>query len=117
MEPLVHVRVLDASGAPLAGNAYRVRLYDQDALFDDFLGEAHPDGDGRVDLVFDPTRIKSLDSPRETRPDLYVTIVRGGDELARSPVARDVDLTAVDPETRRPERRTIDLGELRVRSV
>lgn len=102
----VLVRVRDASGAPLAGAAYRVRLYDQDALYDDFLAERRPDADGCVEFVFDLARAQSLDSPRETRPDLYVTVVRDGDELARSRVERDVDFT---------DGRTVDLGELRLK--
>jgi len=62
--------IVDAdSGLPAAGLV--VRAYDDDLLFDDFLGEARTDAAGRFTVPF--TEVQFMDVI-ETRPDVYLRI-------------------------------------------
>lgn len=61
--------VENGSGAPLAGLV--VRAYDKDLLFDDHLGDALTDAQGRFEIVF--TEVQFMDHS-ETLPDVYVRV-------------------------------------------
>ena len=61
--------VENGSSAPLAGLV--VRAYDKDLLFDDHLGDALTDAQGRFEIVF--TEVQFMDHS-ETLPDVYVRV-------------------------------------------
>jgi hypothetical protein len=48
-----------------------VRVYDEDILVDDFLGEARTDAAGRFEVIF--TEVQFMDL-HETHPDVYVRV-------------------------------------------
>lgn len=62
--------VLDgATGRPISG--YRVAAFDQDLVFDDFLGDDETDAEGRFEIRFLESDFKDA---TEVRPDLYLRI-------------------------------------------
>jgi hypothetical protein len=66
----VHGAVLEReSGRPLAGLV--VRAFDDDLLFDDFLGDARTDAGGEFEVVYTEVQFQDL---HETRPDVYVRV-------------------------------------------
>lgn len=87
----VHARFLRHSGDPVHGNHYHVRLYDQDITEDDFLSEEQPDKEGKVHFTINPAQYKSIDSPGEKKPDLYMVLYHDGKEIFRTPVIQDID--------------------------
>jgi hypothetical protein len=60
------------SGRPLLGLV--VRAYDADIIFDDFLGEARTDEEGKFAIVFTQVAFRDV---KESRPDLYLRIFDG----------------------------------------
>jgi len=116
MSQLVRVvaQLLRTNGSPLAGDSYRASLYDQDPLRSDHLCNAKPDKEGRVEFTFDLSKASSLDTPFEQRPDLYVVVYDGDNEIFRSQVSKDVDFLATDPVSHRMTQLTQDLGVLEV---
>jgi len=97
-----YVRVLAAlhcrAADPAALVGRRVRLYDADALADDFLSASTIAADGTAAFLFDLSAARSLDSLTETKPDLYCVVSReDGSILYRSQVCADVDFMGVDP--------------------
>ena len=76
----------------------RVRLYDADALSDDFLSSSTVEPDGAAGFLFDLSASRSLDSLFETKPDLYCVVsAEDGRILYRSNVCSDTDFLSVDP--------------------
>jgi hypothetical protein len=65
----VRGRVTDAKGKPLP--EVTVSLYDEDLLFDDRLGQAVTDAEGRYELTYRTGDFRDL---IERRPDLYVKL-------------------------------------------
>lgn len=113
---MVNFRLLDAdNGGPYAHSDVRVLLLDADLVHDDFLGEARVGPDGYGEVIFDLTDASSLDSPGETKPDLYLSVRLAGRELARSPVQVDVDFLWKHPVTGEQRALTINLGDVAVR--
>ncbi len=110
----VHARFEDATGAPLRGAAYKVKLYDKDPLKDDFLGESALDETGTAAFTFTSLHVKSVDSPGETKPDLYFVVEREGKEIFRSPVHPDVDFEKEDPVSKRKTSLTQEFGPFRL---
>ena len=84
------------TGAPVTGDAYRVRLFDKDFFDDDFLGEATPDADGRISVTFDPSRFDRNDPIPEKSLDFYFVLYRSGEPVFQSKVMEDVDVDAID---------------------
>jgi hypothetical protein len=78
----------------------RVRLYDADALSDDFLSSSKVAPDGTAAFLFDLSMSRSLDSLFETKPDLYC-VVSGDDGgiLYRSDIHANADFLAIDPDS------------------
>lgn len=74
------VVVDQATGRPLAG--HRVAAFDQDLVYDDFLGDAETDANGEFEIRFLETDFKDM---TEVRPDLYLHVF-----------APDVDTPVVD---------------------
>ncbi len=75
-----------------------IRLYDADALSDDFLSRSTVEPDGAAGLLFDLSSSRSLDSLFETKPDLYC-VVSGDDGriLYRSDIHANTDFRALTP--------------------
>ena len=72
----------------------RVRLYDADALSDDFLSSSTVEPDGTAGFLFDLSASRSLDSLFETKPDLYCVVSA---EDGRVTSGRVVAARATDP--------------------
>ena len=108
---LVH----EGSGQPVGGPEYLARLFDDDPVRDDILGEC-PVTAGRVEIAFDLERAAGGDTPWETMPDLYLVVLKGGVEIHRTCVVADVDFRVTDPVTREHDELTQDLGTIRLPS-
>ncbi|MBI5495366.1 MAG: hypothetical protein HY904_10110 [Deltaproteobacteria bacterium] len=104
----------DVTGAPLHGAHYHARLYDQDVLRDDFLGDAPLSPRGTVEVLFASSSVRSRDSPSETQPDLYLVLYEGTHVRFRTTVQVDVDLPEPNPGVSEGAAR-LDLGVFRVR--
>lgn len=101
------------TGRPVTGRAYRARFFDRDLIRDNRLGDSPLDAEGVAGVVVSSAAFKGLDSPGETRPDLYCVLEKDGREVFRTPVRWDIDVSARDPVTKVSER-TIDLGVFEV---
>ena len=76
----------------------RVRLYDADALSDDFLSSSTVEPDGAAGFLFDLSASRSLDSLFETKPDLYCVVSEDdGGILYRSSIHPNTDFLTIDP--------------------
>jgi hypothetical protein len=75
-----------------------IRLYDTDALSDDFLSRSTVEPDGAAGFLFDLSSSRSLDLLFETKPDLYC-VVSGDDGriLYRSDIHANTDFLSIDP--------------------
>jgi hypothetical protein len=104
----------DASGKPLTGAGYQVKLRDKDPLFDDKLGVSSLDADGQAEFLVFAADIRSIDSPRERTPDLYFVLTKDGHEIFRSKVFPNVEFDTVDTVTGRPDSLTRTFGPFRV---
>lgn len=113
-------RFVDAdSGAPLVGEALRVRFFDSDAIADDFLGETGLGTDGVARIVISPARYRSGlkgaagEAFGELEPDIYCEVREGDKVLYRSAVKWDIEPTPKDPVP--GLHRTLDLGTYQFR--
>jgi len=104
-----------SDGEPLSGGQYSVKLYDEDVLIDDKLGESRLDDHGRVQLLFDLADVSSSDF--DLRPDLYLIVFDGEREIYRSPVRWNIDFLQRDPVTNQRDQLTQDLGTFDVAST
>jgi hypothetical protein len=78
----------------------QVRLYDADALSDDFLSDSRVEPDGTAGFLFDLSASRSLDSLFETKPDLYCVVsADDGGILYRSHVHANTDFLGIDPDS------------------
>lgn len=90
----LNCRKADAAG--LVGRS--IRLYDADALSDDFLSSSIVEPDGTAKFLFDLSTARSLDSLLETKPDLYCVVsAEDGRSLYRSAVHANTDFLSIDP--------------------
>jgi len=92
----------------------RARLWDQDLVSDDMLGEAALDSMGRVTFQFNLKLASSIDSPGEVQPDLYIQILLDDVEVFRTPVKKDVLLIAGGSADQLRSTNTLDLGEFQL---
>lgn len=89
----IKVRFLEkATGAPVSSDGMNVKLFDQDLINDDFLGESKITSDGSATIEFDLSSIRSGDSPAETKPDLYFAIYKYGKLVYKSQVIESLNL-------------------------
>ena len=77
---------------PMTGEEYSVKLFDEDPLLDDFLGKGTLDKNGKTEIIFNLSKIDSIDSPGEKKPDLYLILYKNDDPKFRSKVFRNVNL-------------------------
>lgn len=105
----------DAQGNPLTGPDYRVRVYDQDRFFDDKLGKAGLDAEGRAEFLVPVADIMSIDSPGEHTPDIYFILEKDGEEIFRSQVFENVDFESINPVTARADQLTRSFGPFRIK--
>ncbi|MCF7859607.1 MAG: hypothetical protein K9N07_09870 [Candidatus Cloacimonetes bacterium] len=91
--------VCASTGKPLTGKAYKVRIYDKDILVDDLMGEAFLNDDGKIELITSIDKADSLDSPGETKPDIYFKVYKDDKLIYTSNVFQDVDFLKKDEVT------------------
>jgi hypothetical protein len=101
----LHCRTIDPE--LLVGR--HIRLYDADALSDDFLSSSKVEPNGTAGFLFDLSASRSLDSLFETKPDLYC-VVSGDDGriLYRSDINANTDFLGFDPDSSE-QHRTIQI--------
>ena len=92
----------------------RARLWDQDLVNDDMLGEAALDSMGRVTFQFNLKLGSSIDSPGEIQPDLYIQILLDDVEVFRTAVKKDALLIAGGSADQLRSINTLDLGEFQL---
>jgi hypothetical protein len=106
----VHACFVAADGRPVSGPSWQARLFDEDRVSDDLLAEAGLDTEGRAAFMFDLSKASSFDSPHEEEPDLYVVLLRDGQEVYRGPVLENVKVLRENPATGFRDGTTVDLG-------
>ena len=109
MEKVI-AKFIDSEKNPIKGNKYKVKLFDNDLVLDDLLGESNINDDGTVNFLFDLNKAGSPDSPFETKPDLYVALYKDNSIIFESKVKKDSDFFKKDPVTDEKKNLTIDLG-------
>jgi hypothetical protein len=117
MEMMIKViaRFIDkASKKPLSGNDYVAKLYDNDVIGDDFLGESRLDEKGRAEILFDLAAAGSFDSPLEAYPDLYFALFNKNGVVFESKVFKNVDFISKDKISGEHRSNTQDLGTFEV---
>lgn len=81
------VVVLRTTGTPLA--SVRVEAWDRDLFFDDFVGGAQSDAEGRFRIVFKEERFKEL---IQRGPDLYFKLFQFDEPIAAEQIELEVTL-------------------------
>lgn len=102
------------TGAPLIGENYNIRLYDNDLVSDDFIGEGKPDNKGVVEILADLGKTSSTDSPAEKKPDLYFEVYSEHGVIYQSKVFKNVDFLKEDNVSGQMTGLTKDLGTLEI---
>jgi hypothetical protein len=102
------------TGEPLTGENYKVRLYDNDVVSDDFLGEGKLGGEGVVEFLADLGRASSPDSPAEKKPDLYFEVYSEHGVVYQSKVFENVHFLQEDETTKQKAGLTRDLGSFEI---
>jgi len=91
-----------------SGTAYTVRLFDNDLLSNDFIGESELDAKGIAKISFHHAAFGDL-ANLETFPNLYFVVLKNGEPIFKSKVIEDVDLEAIE-QYKKGEGEVIDLG-------
>ncbi|MEA3470040.1 MAG: hypothetical protein U9R57_17690 [Thermodesulfobacteriota bacterium] len=122
MEQLVKIyaELVDKeTGKPLAEGTLQAYLWDKDIVNDDFLAESDIGSSGEVSFIFNLEQVRSLDSPLEEEPDLYIVAMNPDDSAIKriftcrqSEVFKDTDFLSKDPVTREKNELTHDLGKV-----
>lgn len=102
------------TGEPVTGGNYKIRLYDNDVVSDDFLGEGTLNNDGVVEIVTDLGRATSPDSPTEKKPDLYFEVYGEHGVIYQSKVFEQVDFLQEDKVSGRKTDLTKDFGTFEI---
>lgn len=105
--------IAKGTDAPVTGNEFVVKLYDKDFFDDDFLGEATPDENGRVSIIFNPETFDKKDPIREKSLDFYFVVFKRGMVIFRSKVMEHVDVDAIET-FKMGEGEVVDLGSFLV---
>lgn len=99
---------------PLQGEGIVVRLFDIDLTGDDFLGEAVPDADGRVEFSFTHSSFNLGDWGLEDKPDFFFVVFKDGQPIFKSQVMEDIDIDMVE-QFRMGRGEVVDLGTFLVK--
>ncbi|MBC8045846.1 MAG: hypothetical protein H7Y00_03570 [Fimbriimonadaceae bacterium] len=106
----VYVKFIHKHNAePVHGGNYSARLYDKDILTDDFLGESKLNSEGKAHFKIDPKQYRTEDSLLETKPDFYITLLKEGLQIFKTPVAQNIDFN-IQGNFNSKEGEWIDLG-------
>lgn len=90
----VHARFLEkGTNKPLSGEEYNCKLFDQDLLKNDFLGEAHPDDTGLVQFSVNPKTFRDLNNLIDKYPDLFIELEYGEEVLFVTPIAKNAKVS------------------------
>ena len=117
MEMMIKViaRFIDkVTRKPLSGNDYVAKLYDNDVIGDDFLGESGLDENGTAEILLDLAAAGSFDSPLEAYPDLYFALHNKTGVVFESKVFKNVDFTSKNEISGEHHSNTQDLGTFAV---
>ena len=109
MNLLIKVRLIaKGTDSSLQGDEYSVRLYDKDLFNDDYLGQSHLNEEGIAEFSISQ---KDFSSPfnMETKPDFYFVVYKKDQEIFRSKVMSNLDLSNIQ-EFVMKEGEVIDLG-------
>ena len=98
---------------PLSAKDLVARLYDNDAVGDDFIGESGLDENGRAEVVASLSAARSADSPFEKHPDLYFSLLKQNEIIFESTVFKNVDFTSKGKSSRE-HHSSRDLGTFEV---
>jgi hypothetical protein len=94
---------------PLAGSAFKVRLYDREIFADDdCLGESDLDKNGIVKIQI-PAKVYENAPDLGFGPELYFIVLMNGKEIFRTHAIRNIDIAAVE-RYQKGEGELIDLG-------
>lgn len=102
------------TGKPVTGENYKVRLYDNDVVSDDFLGEGTLNDDGVVEIVSHIGKAASPDSPTEKKPDLYFEVYSEHGVIYQSKVFEQVDFLKEDKVSGQKTGLTKDFGTFEI---
>ncbi|MCX2743814.1 hypothetical protein OO013_08055 [Mangrovivirga sp. M17] len=80
---------------PLRGDEFRVEFYDEDLIKDDFLGETRLDNFGHASISIYNKKFRSLDSPAESKPDIFFRVFQNEKEIYKSPVFKNIQVKEV----------------------
>ena len=98
---------------PLSAKDLVARLYDNDVVGDDFVGESGLDENGRAEVVASLSAARSADSPAEKYPDLYFSLLNQNEIIFESKVFKNVDFISKD-KTSGEHHSSRDLGTFEV---
>ena len=87
--------IAKGSDAPLASDAYKLRLFDKDVFDDDYIGESGLDSNGVGKITFNHTAFSDIAS-LETTPDFYFVLVKNGVQIFESKIMENVDIAALE---------------------
>ena len=110
----VIVRFQDLNGAPLSGGDWSVRVYDDDPLFDEYLGKADLNDKGEAGILITVADIVSIDSIGERTPDLYFILYHKGKKIFKSAVFDNIEFETTDPVTGESDLLTQSFGPIKV---
>lgn len=102
------------TGEPIKDGTYRVRIYDNDVISDDFLAEGKLGPDGIIEIVLDLGKISSPDSPAEKKPDIYFEVVGPQGVVFQSRVFKNVDFLSQNAVTDQKNSLTKDFGTFEI---
>ncbi|MBU4405362.1 MAG: hypothetical protein L6428_09395 [Candidatus Aminicenantes bacterium] len=117
MEMMIKViaRFIDkVTKRPLSGNDYVAKLYDNDVIGDDFLGESKLDEKGTAEILLNLDAGRSADSPFEAYPDLYFALHNKTGVVFESKVFKNVDFISKEEISGEHRSNTQDLGTFEV---
>ena len=100
--------IAKGTGVPLTGDDYKVKLFDQDIIGDDHLGESGLNGEGVAIIKFSHSAFGEWNS-LEKYPDFYFVLDKAGKQIYKSAVLEDFDVNMME-EFKMGEGEVVDLG-------
>ncbi len=99
---------------PVSGKEHVVKIYDNDIVSDDFLGEGVPDRTGKIEIKVDLSKSSSPDSPIEKNPDIYFELFNEHGVIYQSPVFRNVNFTSKEESISVDNSEQMDFGTFEI---